>query len=177
MLIVVAGEAVLSMRLVEGEEVEAKGWQRLEVALIRADAALETIERVHSGFWDAISIAWASVTGDFVPLERVSVFFIIILFVSFCSFRISCLVCFPSAFLRDRRLGRTRCERHKWGQSSFARVLSTPKRKNTSSSSSISKFVVFKARRHPCTQSATGLAVMRIAFGMRAPNSERHSVE
>jgi hypothetical protein len=150
----------MSVRLVEGDKAKAKEWRRLEVAPIWADVALETIERVHSGFGDVISIAWASVTGDFVPFERVSVSFVIILFVSFCSFRISCLVCFPSAFSRDRRLGWTYCEHHKWGQSSFARVLPTPKRKNVISPTSILKSVVFKARHHPCAQSATGLAVM-----------------
>jgi hypothetical protein len=40
---VVAGEVVLSARLVEGDEAETREGRRLESALLRADAALETI--------------------------------------------------------------------------------------------------------------------------------------
>lgn len=40
------------------------------MVLLRADAGLETIERMLSGFGEAISIAEASVTADFIPFGR-----------------------------------------------------------------------------------------------------------
>jgi hypothetical protein len=54
---VVADKAILPMRLVVGDEAKMEEWQRLESAPLRADATLETNERMLSGFEDAISIA------------------------------------------------------------------------------------------------------------------------
>jgi hypothetical protein len=52
------------MWLEKGGEAEAEEWRRLESAPLRANMALETIERMLSGFGDAVSIARASGMGD-----------------------------------------------------------------------------------------------------------------
>jgi hypothetical protein len=48
--VVVTGGALLPIRLVKGDEVEEEEWRRYESAPLWADVALETIERLLSGF-------------------------------------------------------------------------------------------------------------------------------
>jgi hypothetical protein len=86
--LVVAGEVVLSARLAEGDETKTREGRRLESALLRADAALETIECMLSGFKNAISIAQASVAGNFVPFGQVSISFVVSLSAILCSSRL-----------------------------------------------------------------------------------------
>lgn len=50
-------------------------WQCIESASTRTDMSLETIERMLSSFKEAISIARASMTWDFIPFDHVSDFF------------------------------------------------------------------------------------------------------
>lgn len=58
----VTGRVALPAPLAEGGNAKAGEWRRLESAPIQADVALEIIERMLSGFRDAISFARASVT-------------------------------------------------------------------------------------------------------------------
>lgn len=53
----------------EGDGTEAEEWQRTESASSRADMSLETIERMlgFGCFGEALSIAWALMTRDFIP--------------------------------------------------------------------------------------------------------------
>lgn len=51
----------------EGDGTEAEEWQRTESASSRADMSLETIERMLGCFGEALSIAWALMTRDFIP--------------------------------------------------------------------------------------------------------------
>jgi hypothetical protein len=80
----VASEVALPAWLAEGSEAEAKEWRRLELASLRGYVALETVKRMLSSFGDAISTARASVTGDFVPLGWVSIYFVVALSTIFC---------------------------------------------------------------------------------------------
>lgn len=69
-----------------------------------------------SGFGDAVSIARASVMGDFAPFGWVSIPFMVTFSMIFCLSKLFIWSSFSSAFLLERRLGWRRCDRLRWRQ-------------------------------------------------------------
>lgn len=79
---------MLPVGFVKGDKAEAEEWRRLESTPLWADVILETIECMLSGFKNAISIAQASVAGNFVPFGQVSISFVVSLSAILCSSRL-----------------------------------------------------------------------------------------